>query len=168
MRGDLYNVLRRSIQAAELLNAQYVVRVGGDTPLVDISQMGLFLERLINEGLDYVSFNKDTCASAFYFEVITIDALRKTAALTNAKEDLEHVTKFIIDNPDSFRLKTVDMDLNPQFIRKVRLTVDYPEDLRLVNDVVKQLPDKLRFSSYDVLKIMQQNGRYDYSGCTKG
>jgi len=37
MRGNLHNVLKRYIQAGELLNARYIIRVCGDTPFVDIS-----------------------------------------------------------------------------------------------------------------------------------
>lgn len=153
-RGDLENVLKRYIKAADSLNADYIVRVCGDTPFVDINLMERLLETLIRENLDYVSINKQTCASAFLSEAMSLNALKKVEALTKDKGDLEHVTKFIIENQDKFLTRFIDADLNPSFMRNLRLTIDYPEDIQGANIVINELNDKFNFISQEVLDIV--------------
>ena len=58
--------------------------------------------------------------------------------LTSAKEDLEHVTKFIVDKKDKFLTKFIDVDLNPEFLKKERLTIDYPEDIQRARERVRR------------------------------
>jgi spore coat polysaccharide biosynthesis protein SpsF len=156
IRGELHNVLKRFIQAAQSLKAEYIIRVCADTPFVDTSLFEVLLQALIDEGLDYVAPDKKTCASGFLSEAITINALLKTARITTDKEDLEHVTRFIINNPGDFRLKLVQADLRPEFINSFRFTVDYPQDLGLANEIVNNLADKYNFTSHDVINVLQR------------
>ncbi len=153
MRGDLHNVLKRYIQASELVNAWYIIRVCADTPFIDILLIDELLKILINEHLDYVSFNRDTCAAAFYSEAVTQGALKRAASLTDVKEDIEHVTKFIIDNPDIFLTKFLNAGLNPESIKKLRLTIDYPEDILRANTIVSKLKNKMSFASQEIISI---------------
>lgn len=156
MRAELHNVLRRYIRAAELMHAQYTIRVCGDTPFVDISLVDILLKTLINEKRDYVSFNTNTCAAGFYSEAVTLEALKKTEASTTAKENLEHVTKFIIEHPELFSTKFIDTDLNPDFVKATRLTIDYPEDIQTANILLEDLTDKFSFSSRDILEAVRR------------
>ena len=162
MRGSLNNVLERYIQAGDLLDVDYIVRVGGDTPFVDIFLADMLLDVLIHEKLDYVSFNRKTCASGFYSEAVTLQALKKIAVLAKAKEDLEHVTKFIIDNREKFLTKFIDPDLNPESVKNIRLTVDFPEDIQRANAIVDALPDKFSFNSKDILNIIEKKVGYPW------
>jgi len=156
VRGSLDNVLERYIRAAELLNVAYIGRVCGDTPFVDISLLEAMLDTLIRKRLDYVSLARDACASGFWSEVVTLQALKKAARLTGDRHALEHVTKFIIENPDTFRNEFMEVDLNPDFVKDVRLTIDYPEDLVRANDIVRALSDPLSFTSQDILNIVNR------------
>ncbi|UCD15382.1 MAG: hypothetical protein JSV34_06625, partial [Candidatus Omnitrophota bacterium] len=101
-RGSLDDVLKRYVQTADSIAADYIVRVCGDTPFVDVSLIDMLLGILIREKLDYASFNRQTCASAFFSEAITLGALKKVLILASNKEDFEHVTKYIVDNRGKF------------------------------------------------------------------
>ena len=156
LRGSLDNVLDRYIKAADSLAASHVVRICGDTPFFDISLMDTMLDMLIREGLDYVSLNKETCAAGFYSETVALQALKKAASLACGKEDLEHVTKYIVDHRDKFSVKFLDAGLNPEFAKKARLTIDYPEDIKRANEIIDKLRDKLSFTSEDILDIVRE------------
>lgn len=156
MRGSLDNVLGRYVQAAELLGAEYIVRVGGDTPFVDVFMIDKLLKMLIGEKLDYISPERSTCASGFYSEAITIHTLKKALVLAKKQADLEHVTKFVIDEKGKFRTKFIDTGLNPYFIRNTRLTVDYPEDIDTANIIAKELAGNFSFTSSDILSIAKR------------
>lgn len=159
LRGDLENVLERYILAAESLNAGYIIRVCADTLFVDIPLMQLLLHELISGKFEYVSFNRANCASCFISEAVTLQALKKVRSFTKSSEDLEHVTKFIIDNREIFLTKLLDVNLNPPHLRNIRLTIDLPEDLELAGEIVNELPDKLNFSSQDILNTVCKKRR---------
>ncbi|MDD2673100.1 MAG: NTP transferase domain-containing protein [Candidatus Omnitrophica bacterium] len=160
MRGSLDNVLERYVLAADSIGADYIARVCGDTPLVDISLMESMLNALIEDKLDYISPDRETCASGFYSEAVALRALKKAAKSTNVKEDLEHVTRFIIENKDEFLTRFIDAELNPESARQTRLTVDFPEDLPMVSSIIGELQDKFAFTSRDVLNILRNRARY--------
>ena len=156
VRGNLNNVLERYIRTAEMIGALYIVRVCGDTPFVDISLMEELLNLLINEKLDYVSLNRQTCAFGFYSEAVSLSAIKKAYTSTKNSDDLEHVTKFILDNKERFLTKFIDMDLNPDFIKNVRLTIDFPEDIQVANYIIDELLNKYSFTSYDILNTVKR------------
>lgn len=155
-RGSMDNVLERYISAAGSVNVAYIIRVCADTPFVDIALAETFLKTLIEERLDYVSVDRKKCASAFYSEAFRSDALKRSAAATKDKEDLEHVTKYMISHPGEFAIRLIDVALNPEFMHGVKLTVDYPGDLERVNAVLRELDDPVRFTSKEILDIVKQ------------
>lgn len=156
MRGNLNDVLQRFIEVATMIEASVVIRVCGDTPFVDVALIDNIVKALIAENLEYAAPSRETCASAFYAEAVTLGALRKAALLTNAIEDREHVTRFIINHADIFAIRLFNAKLNPDFMVHCRLTVDYPDDLRRVNEIVHALPDKYNFTSKDVLAAAER------------
>ncbi len=155
MRGDLNNVLKRYIQAAESLAVEYIIRVCGDTPFVDIAFADRLIMKLIDEKIDYIAADKNKCSSGFYCEAISLEALKRVTSLSDKKEDMEHVTKFIIDHPHLFSIKFIDTDLNPDFIKKTRLTIDYPEDIQTANYIVNKLREKFSFTSKEILDVVK-------------
>jgi spore coat polysaccharide biosynthesis protein SpsF len=153
-RGALDDVLQRYIDAARTLGARYVVRVCGDTPLVDIQLLEQLLATLIREGRDYVSCDRRTCPAGFYSEAISLHALERARSLSSSPEDLEHVTKFVIDHPEIFSVKFVDPGLMSEPLRQVRLTIDYPQDIVFVDQVLGYLANKQVFSSREVMEAV--------------
>lgn len=154
-RGDLNNVLKRYINAARQSGIKYIVRVCGDTPLVDIGNIDFLIKSLVDKELDYCAFDRKTCASCFYCEAVSLNALEQAIASDATAEECEHVTKYIIDHPDEFKMELFDADLNPAFMHKIRLTVDYPQDLDNVQQVIEQLDDRLKFTSQEILNVIQ-------------
>lgn len=161
-RGSLDDVLNRCIQAAKSKKASYIVRVCGDTPLIDVSLLDTILKLLIKENLDYVAPDRATCASGFYSEAVTLSALERVALGSVDKNDREHVTRFIVNNPSSFKVKFVSTTLFPEFIRDEHLTIDHPKDLTRVNEIVHSLPNPLEFSSADILAVLHKLRKNDF------
>lgn len=155
LRGNLNNVLERYITVAESIGSEYLVRVCADTPFVDIGLMLRQLDLLRADGLDYVSPRRSTCASGFFSEAMTKDVLKRLALLADP-QDREHVTAYIVNHPQDFLVKNIPCNLNPEFIRNTRLTVDYPADLVFANLIVSGLPDKFLFTSGDILYAARQ------------
>lgn len=155
VRGALNNVIDRYVRAAESENVEYICRVCGDTPFVDTALIDLLFDTLIGKKLDYAAPDRQACAPGFYSETFTLKALKKVLGMTRSPEDLEHVTKYILDNSGRFAMELIDAGLNPEFAKKVRFTIDYPEDIKTGNEIAAKLSGDYSFSSGDILKIVK-------------
>ena len=155
-RGPLENVLARYIAAARSLDAENIIRVCGDTPLVDIGLAQRLLELLIKEKLDYAACERESCLSGFYSEAVSLTALVKSASLTKEAGFCEHVTKYIVDNRGGFKTRFLTPRLNPSYAGNTCLTIDYPEHLVHVNALLTGLADPYAFGSRDILQALRK------------
>jgi spore coat polysaccharide biosynthesis protein SpsF len=132
-RGSTDDVLARFVAAASASNFDIVVRATGDNPAVDIDVAARLLPALTDQGADYAC--EDGLPYGAGVELVTRAALVRAASLACSAEDREHVTLFIKQRPDLFR---VSRQLAPTAIRRpdLRLTVDTPADLAFVRRVL--------------------------------
>ena len=163
-RGSKDNVLSRFYHCASENNAEIIVRITADDPLKDpvvISHaINLFLD---HSELDYVSNTiKPTYPEGIDVEVFSFEALQRAFNLAVKKSDLEHVTPYIWNNPEEFRVHNFEASLDTSY---VRLTVDYEEDIevvrrllqRFINDPLVPYQDIVNFLS-DHPEITKING----------
>lgn len=159
-RGSEEDVLDRYYRAARETKAELVVRITSDCPLIDPvildSMIGLFLRKITdNSPVDYLSntlirtFPRGLDAEVFPFEVLE-------KAFNQAKEAFqrEHVTPYIWQNPDMFRLECFK---NGEDLSFYRWTVDEKEDLHLIREIYKELYHEGRcFLLNEVLELFKQ------------
>jgi glutamate-1-semialdehyde aminotransferase/spore coat polysaccharide biosynthesis protein SpsF (cytidylyltransferase family) len=134
-RGSLDDVLTRFTGAARLANAETVVRVTGDCPLVDPDLLDEMLARFEGSDLDYLSnVSPPTFPDGLDLEIMRMAALERVVTLAAPGHQREHVTIFFRENPDKFRLGNV---VNPAGDQSgYHWSVDRPEDLALVAEVL--------------------------------
>jgi spore coat polysaccharide biosynthesis protein SpsF (cytidylyltransferase family) len=160
-RGSLDNVLNRYISCAEEIGAEIIVRVCGDSPFVDTALIDTLISYLLENDLDYVSVEKDRCIAGFDSEVVRLSALIKSESLAGCPEDLEHVTYYIRRNPEQFKAKWLELNMD-LFDHRVSLTVDRMEDLDFCDKIANRLIDssgRLRFdfSSGEICEIIKNS-----------
>jgi len=150
-RGDEEDVLARFAGAADTFQADVVVRVTADCPLIDPDLLDRCVARLLDDpGLDYVSNTLErTYPRGLDVEVLTRDALERAHREASDPDDREHVTRFVWRQPGRFRLGGVaDGDDHSA----LRWTVDTQEDLEVVRAVFDDLyPDRPAFTYADAL-----------------
>jgi spore coat polysaccharide biosynthesis protein SpsF len=133
MRGALDDVLGRFLAAAKAAGADAVVRISGDSPLIDPQLVDRVVARFAADACDLAtnvfprSFPKGQSV-----EVVTMNALERAARETADPEDREHVTRFFYRNADRFEIRNV---ASPRDLSHVQLSVDTPEDLALVRGI---------------------------------
>jgi spore coat polysaccharide biosynthesis protein SpsF len=132
-RGPCDDVLARYVAAAERYGLDPIVRATGDNPLVDRQAPARLLRVLRETGADYVGEEGLPVGAAV--EAVTLDALRRAAALASDPHDREHVTTFIRRHPERFAVVMVDA---PPRLRRGRLslTVDRRDDLERVRELL--------------------------------
>ena len=152
--GDENNVLKRFYFAAKKYNADVIVRVTGDCPLIDYQVVDNVISKFIDSNVDYCSnINPPTFPDGLDVEVFSMSALTKTFNSKTTNYDKEHVTPFI-RNSKLFKKANVEYKID---LSKKRWTVDYPEDFDLVEKVFTRFSDELKFSLDDILKFEASN-----------
>lgn len=154
-RGDLHDVLARYAAAAAHEQASEIVRLTGDCPLLDPSIVDRVVTARRQAGVDYASnIDPPTYPDGFDVEVFTSAALARAHSEARLPSEREHVTPWMRTAVAGMR--RVNCQAIADF-SSLRLTVDYPDDLRAVRAVVAQLASsRPTFDAFDVLRCLSQ------------
>ena len=165
-RGSENNVLSRYVGAAEMVDADAILRITADCPLIDPETIGRVVQAFADTGADYVANTLvRTYPIGMDAEVFSRDTLAQAAAQARAPEELEHVTLHIYRNPERFDLRNVAAP-NELARPDLRLTVDTPEDLKLIRAVFEGLEPAIpTFGLADVIAFL--NTRPDLAALNK-
>jgi spore coat polysaccharide biosynthesis protein SpsF (cytidylyltransferase family) len=153
-RGDLNDVLLRYAAAAESVDAQEILRLTGDCPLIDADIIDTVVQARRLAGADYASnIDPPTFPDGTDVEVFTRATLVRAAREARQPAEREHVTLWM--RTEGARLNRVNVPALAD-MSGLRLTVDYPDDLAAVREVVAQLAQRAGGQSdlYDVLRCL--------------
>lgn len=131
--GSEKNVLQRYFFAATQSNADVVVRITGDCPLLDpeVSDKVVMLRK--RENADYASnVHPRSWPKGLDTEAFTYEALVKAYRNTSEEYDLEHVTPYIIRNSVRVNLPSGRFDL-----ADINWSVDTKKDLERVRSMIQ-------------------------------
>ena len=133
-RGDLADVLLRFDGAARATDADVIVRLTADCPLVDAELIDKVVGALVEGAFDYVSnVDPPTYPDGLDVEAFTRTVLTKVLQDATLPGDREHVTPYIRRNKELFRQWNLRSRVN---LSTLRWTVDHPDDLALVRNLV--------------------------------
>jgi spore coat polysaccharide biosynthesis protein SpsF len=137
-RGSEHDVLSRYAGAAREAEADLVVRVTSDCPLIDPQETDAVIAALERERCDYASnILERTLPRGLDTEALWRDALERTHRLAASPPAREHVTWFVhSERPDLFVLHSVK---RPYDAADLRWTVDTAQDLELVRRLYDEL-----------------------------
>lgn len=171
-RGSEEDVLDRVLQAARTSGADVIVELGGDAPLVDPRLIDEMIAYYLGNGFDYVANTAMRHSAAWKkestfpvgtsAEIFSTELLGKVAEWTRDPTDREHVSSYIFERPDRFRLGAFEAVGKWASCRRsdIRLTVDTPQDLDLVREVFGRLyPPKPEFTLEDVVRLLVDQPR---------
>ena len=157
-RGHLTDVLSRYYQCWKCLfdNADHIVRLTADCPLIDPTIMDEVISFALNAGYDYASNTlHPTFPDGLDVEVFTAKALETAFLAAKLKSEREHVTPYLYNHTELFELGSYEADADHS---AYRWTVDTREDLSLVNEIFKALyPIKKTFTMWDVIEHLDKH-----------
>jgi spore coat polysaccharide biosynthesis protein SpsF len=138
VRGSQEDLLDRYLLAARTFDAECVVRVTSDCPLVDPLLIDSVIVALAGSGADYAS---NTLPPRMYPRGLDVEAFTRAALERAGREDhdparREHATPYLYDNPDLFRLIAVPGAADHS---EHRWTLDTPEDYTLIGQIYRAL-----------------------------
>jgi spore coat polysaccharide biosynthesis protein SpsF len=155
-RGSSIDVLDCFYQVACMLQADHIVRLTGDCPLIDPEIIDLVIETHLWEGNDYTSNTLEpTYPSGLDVEVMTFASLEKAWDEAKTPSEREQVTSYIYQHPDLFKLGNVAWNLN---LSHFRWKIDVPADLEFVKVVYERLyqPGRI-FKMQDIFDLINAN-----------
>lgn len=158
-RGHPSDLIDRHYKAALEYNADVVVKIPSDCPLIDPAVIDTVLQYYFEnaERYDFVSnLHPASYPDGNDVEVLPI-AVLKTAWLEAAKDyEREHTTPFIWEQPERFRIGNVEWERGLDYSMSHRFTIDYPEDYRFISKVFEMLYSNERpiFSLEDILSLL--------------
>jgi spore coat polysaccharide biosynthesis protein SpsF len=154
-RGSEQDVLERFRGAASAFGSDVAVRITADCPLID----GYLIDQVISGFLDCLPDYAANTLERTYprgldCEAIGMDALERAAAEAVKDYQRIHVTPYLYENPDRFRLVSITGEEDHS---RHRWTLDTPEDLALVRAIYKRFDGSDDFSWRDVLRLVDQS-----------
>jgi glutamate-1-semialdehyde 2,1-aminomutase len=152
-RGDLHDVLDRYYKAACQCSADVIVRITADCPLIDYQVIDKVIETFSTGNFDYVSNTiQYTYPDGLDAEVFSIETLERAWREARLTSEREHVTPYIYNHPEFFRLNNVS---NAVDCSSLRWTVDEARDLDFVRAVYSHL-NSSEFCFDDIIHLIEE------------
>lgn len=161
-RGSEDDVMGRYLACCQHFNVKNAIRVGGDDPLLDPECIKCLIETHKNYGNDLVyASHPEGWIYGTAAELFSAEALETACGETQNIVDREHVVSFL-KNSDRFTKIAVKPDFK---LRRpdIYLSVDYQEDLDLIEQIVTWFDEKGQRYTYSQQELI---ALYD-SGCLK-
>ena len=159
-RGDERDVLDRYYRAALKHQADVVVRITSDCPLIEAEIIDQVI-RLFETQYPTVDYAANTLSPRTFPRGLDAEVMSFEALACVWQEDQnpvwrEHVTPYIYRNPQQFNLQALSNDVD---YSAMRWTVDTPEDLELIRRIYDYF-GRNDFNWRDVLKLMEQHSEW--------
>jgi spore coat polysaccharide biosynthesis protein SpsF len=155
-RGSEEDVLKRVLDAAHAFEADVIVELTGDCPLIDPAIVEQCIVAYKTAGVDYLSnVLERTYPIGMDTQVFATRILDDVARRTDDTADHEHVSLYIYRHPELYSLQNVAAPaalLDPD----LRLTLDTPQDYELIGKVFEALlPRGPSFTLADILALLK-------------
>lgn len=157
-RGSPDDVLKRYYECAQKFNAELIVRITADNPLIDPELVDVIIKTCKETNCDYSSnMVHQSYPLGYLVEALTFSTLKKIYEEQKDPMSKEHVTYHIRQNPDMYNVKEVSTP--PKMERPFwRLTVDHMEDFNLISKIFSLLYVPGSYIKYDsVVQLLDNN-----------
>lgn len=147
-RGSIDDVLDRYCQAAIETEADTIIRITGDCPIIDPVLVDRIVKVFMSSEMDYVSNTLNpTFPDGLDIEVMSFQALLRAKQFAKSNFDREHVTPFIKNSAD-FSVKNIE---NNTDLSDLRWTLDEREDYQALSLICDTYAPNKYFQWKDIL-----------------
>lgn len=153
-RGSLDDVLDRFYQTNQQENADQIIRLTGDCPLID----PVIIDEVVSAHITSKSDYTNNCSLPYLpdgldVEVFTKASLAKSWHEAKKPSEREHVTQYIRNNTAIFTINNITQAVDYSHLR---WTVDEPEDFEFICKIFESLyPSQPHFNYHDVLTLLK-------------
>jgi spore coat polysaccharide biosynthesis protein SpsF (cytidylyltransferase family) len=153
--GDVNDLLNRHYQCAIKIDADPIIRITSDCPLIDPKIVEKVLKFYLDNDYDYVSnIIEPSFPDGLDVEVFSLNALKKAVKNAKLSSEREHMSPYFTKNPNKFKLYNIK---NKKNLSHMRWTVDQKQDLTFVRKIYAKMKPKTIFSMKEILKIISED-----------
>ncbi len=136
-RGNSENVLDRFYHCAKKFEFSTIVRLTADNPLIDPFIIDSIVEKFLSLKCDYLSnTHPRTFPQGNDVEIFSFKTLKKTWQNATNFSEKEHVTPYVYNNSNLFKLENFS---NAMDYSHLRYTIDHLNDFKLVQQIVNKI-----------------------------
>lgn len=159
-RGHPTDLLDRHYKAAKTFNADAIIKIPSDCPLIDYEIIDKVLKFYIDniDRYDFVSnLHPATYPDGNDVEVMSFQTLEIAWKEAKRNFEREHTTPFIWENPDKFKIGNVIWETGLDYSMSHRFTIDYEKDYNFIKQVYDELyPINNKFTLKDILDLLER------------
>ena len=157
-RGSEDNVMLRVIKAAESLDAELIVQITGDCPLIDPEITDQVIELYLNNITDFASNSIiRTYPDGMDVQVFSLHSIKKSYSLVTSELDREHVSSHMARNNQLFKQLNLKAP-KKLFWPDLGLTLDQKEDYKLIKNIFEYFNDlNADFNCFDIIEYLRNN-----------
>jgi len=156
-RGSEDDVLARVIGAGDLAQAEVLVEITGDCPVIDPDLVEQTIQMFFHNDVQYVANSLiRSYPDGMDTQVMLFSALKSSATMTNDPLDREHVSRFICRHPELF--SRVHLIAPPSLHwPELGLTLDEANDYLLLKKIIEELAStNPLFSCGDMIRLLRE------------
>jgi spore coat polysaccharide biosynthesis protein SpsF (cytidylyltransferase family) len=151
--GSENDVLDRYWQTARLVDAEHVLRITADCPILDPRIVREVVDLHLSSGADYTSNTLPECyPDGLDCEIFRGTVLERAWREARLPSEREHVTPYMKKNPGLFRLVSLK---SPENLNHMRWTLDTPDDLEFLSRIFQELGTGI-FGMDEVLSLLRK------------
>ena len=160
-RGHPTDLLDRHYKAAVERNADVVVKIPSDCPLIDPAVIDRVIGRFLEapDDFDFVgNLHPATYPDGNDVEVMTMAALDAAFREAEKPHEREHTTPFLWDQPQRFRGANVAWETGLDYAMSHRFTIDYQADYEFISAVYDELWSAERpiFGLTEIISLLER------------
>jgi spore coat polysaccharide biosynthesis protein SpsF len=159
-RGHPTDLLDRHYQCGKEFNADAVVKIPSDCPLIDPQIIDKVISHFIKnkDKYDYVSnLHPATYPDGNDVEIMSFEVLESAWKEAKKNFEREHTTPYVWENPDRFKIGNVEWETGLDYSTTHRWTIDYEEDYIFIKNVYEELYKKNPgFGLNDILNLLEE------------
>ena len=157
-RGSEQDVMMRVAGAAESAEADVIVEITGDCPIIDPDIVEQTIQMYLHHDAAYVSnAHVRSHPDGMDTQIFRLETLKRSAAMTDHPLDREHVSLHMRNHPELF--PKVHLVAPPSlWWPELGLTLDEEADYRLLKQIIETLgPVDPLFGCLEVIRLLKRN-----------
>jgi len=157
-RGHPFDVLDRYYRAALLFSASTIVRLTADCPVIEPGEIDRTVRAFYAAQVDFAANRlpppwKRTTPIGMDTEVVTFAALERAWREADAQYAREHVMPYLYEETGRFKVLLVD---HVPDLGYLRLTVDTPDDLKLIRRIYEHFDNSDEFNLNEIVSLLSR------------
>jgi spore coat polysaccharide biosynthesis protein SpsF len=160
-RGDPENVLDRIYKCVKRFDADVVVDIGGDCPLLDpVIIEDALNDFLLNATYDYMcNYNPPTFPEGLDVNICSIDALTVAYEKAVAPSQRIHAFSYITTHKKDFHIKNYENNID---LSHHHWSLDFPEDVEFVAKVYEKMRNlNKKISLHSILELIDMDSEVE-------